>query len=321
MPDDATKEKTTLGPYIFGERRSGQTLEQIYALPQKARESTIQDIQSINIQSAAIDDSMSDDTIGEITLQLNGQKTTLENILEIGRNLPDAQKMELVRDVMNQNVTYTPPEVDPFVPRRETAPLQDIGDYAQTTRETLNSGIGDCEDWAIAQADMLNRMGIPPENLQVMSGNVYNTNDNTQFGHTNLAVKTSDDQWNVMELGNGKVFMTDEKYLNDGIEGYYFVPSISVGLDGKNNEFKLDHAPSGPTQKQRFTSSTSEYDLDDPSKPNISSELAFNRAAIGITPKSEPAMDVKDPALMAKVVQNAPYNTQTGQSVSPSPNI
>lgn len=271
--------KTTIGPYILSEPQRGITLEQILALPPKAKQIKLQNIQTTNIHMAALSDSLDDKTIGKTSLQLDGEPITLSEIIARGENLPDDKKLELVKQVMNQNVTYTPPEVDPFVERRATAPLQDIGDYAQTTRETLTSGIGDCEDWAIAQADLLIRMGIPPQNVQIMSGTVYNTNDDTQFDHANLAVKTSSGKWDVMELGQGKVFVAPKTYLNDGIEGYHFMPSMSLSGDGIVSDFKVDPAAPAQTAQQGFT--TSSYAQD--GKAKLTSNDAFDNAASGST--------------------------------------
>jgi hypothetical protein len=313
MPDDVTTEKTTIGPYILGEREKGMTVDKINAMPPKQQEITYQNIQTINIHMAALGESLEDETIGDTPLMFDGENRTLDEIIRVGKTMPDADKLQLVRQVMNQNVTYTPPELDPFVERRESAPLKEIGDYAQTTRETLTSGIGDCEDWAIAQADMLVRMGIPPENLQIMSGTVYNTNDDTQFDHANLAVKTSDNKWNVMELGNGKVFVAPETYLDNGIEGYHFMPNMSISGEGAVSQFKINpDTPATPTSKQGFTSSTSDYGLGDDKKKSITSEAAFNRAASGIPRDPDQGMEIIDPTLQQKAAQNAASYLNTG---------
>lgn len=314
MLDNMVKEQTTIGPYILDEHRKGVTIEQINSMPPKQKSIAYQNIQTINIHMAALSDSFDDETSGSIPLKLNGQSVTMEKVIDLGKTLPDKAKLELVRKVMNENVTYTPPELDPFVTRRENAPLKEIGDYAQTTRETFESGVGDCEDWAIAQTDLLTKMGVPPENLQIMSGTVYNSNDNTEFDHANLAVKTSDGVWNVMELGNGKVFVAPQDYLDNGMQGYNFMPNISISGDGIVSDFKVNTNKPSPPPKQGFTSSAPEYGLNNIQKTTLTSETAFNLAAFTITPDSEQGIEITKPDLKQKVASNAASYLHTGSS-------
>lgn len=316
MTDDLAREETTIGPYILGAHRKGVTLEQINAMPPKQKSTTYQNIQTINIHMAALSDSFDDETSGSIALKLNGQPITIDKVVELGRALPDRDKLELIKKVMNENVTYTPPELDPFVTRRKSAPMKEIGDYAQTTRETFESGIGDCEDWAIAQTDLLAKMGIPPENLQIMSGTVYNSKDNTEFDHANLAVKTSDGVWNVMELGNGKVFVAPPNYLDDGMQGYNFIPNISIGGNGIVSDFKVNANKPSPTSKQGFTSSSPDYGLDNSQKTTLTSETAFNRASSLITSGSEQGIEITKPDLKQKVASNATSYLSTANSLA-----
>lgn len=316
MPDGPITEKTEIGPYVLGEREGGMTLEKINAMPPRQKSIFLQNIDTINLHIGALSDSFDDDMIGSTPLKLNGKSVTMNKVVEMGKSLPDQKKIELVQKVMNENVTYTDPELDPFIKRRPTAPLQEIGDYAQTTRETLESGIGDCEDWAIAETDLLVKMGIPPQNLQIMSGTVYNTNDDTQFDHANLAVKTSDGAWNVMDINQGKSFVAPQSYLDKGMGGYYFVPDISISAEGTISQFKLSKDPAllnSPTPKQGFTSSAAEYGLDDDNNRKLTSETAFNRAASGEA--DAPNQDrelIATPALQQKAVQNTPSYLSNG---------
>lgn len=267
-----------IGPYYLAPLRQGLSMEEIYAMPPKHREVFLGNMQTMRLQPAALAESQNDDMSNLGLLKLNGESVTFEEIVEMGRSLPDEYKLELVKQVMNQNITYTPPELDPFIPRRQSAPDKSAGDYAQTIRETLTSGIGDCEDWAIAEADLLVRMGISPQNIKIMSGTVYNTHDNTEFDHSNLAVKTSDGSWSVIEIGKDKSFIISQDYLDEGIEGYYFVPNIAIGADSKIENFKLDNTEQ---PKYGFTSSCLQYETDEVDHADSNITGKFSCAADG----------------------------------------
>jgi hypothetical protein len=191
------------------------------------------------------------DNLDGITIRHDNKDAPLQNLIEQGKTLPIEGKIDLVSAVISNNVKYTPMENDATQSRRPTAPLQDVQDYAQTVKETLTLGSGDCEDFAIAQGELLMRMGVPPENIQVMSGTVYDSQGKEQFEHANLAVKTSDNNWNILELvGDDIKKLPANEYLQNGLHGQYFVPYSAVDGNGKPLTYEVPQ--SGMTPKDKF---------------------------------------------------------------------
>lgn len=192
-----------------------------------------------------------EENIDDISVKHGDKQVPLKDIIEQGKNLPIQEKMNLVSSVVSNNVTYTAMENDATQTRRPTAPLQDAQDYAQTIKETLTLKTGDCEDFAIAQSELLMRMGVPAQDIQVMSGTVYNAQGKEQFEHANLGVKTGENHWDVLELvGHGVKKLPADDYMQNGFQGQYFVPYSAI--DGNLKPITYEVPQSGMTPKDKF---------------------------------------------------------------------
>jgi hypothetical protein len=255
-----------MGPYaVAAFSRPTLTAEQFQSMSQENRERVVMDRHALIIQGAALEDSQSDQSLDKIEISIGKDRITVGDAVRVGSNLPEKDRMELVREVLNSNVRYSSPEQDANVPRREGVPLAGEIDYAQTSRETLTRGTGDCEDFAILGADLLRRMGTDPANIQVLSGTVYNSGGEKLFDHANLAVRSSDNHWRIMELVNDKqTILSADSYLQNGHKGYYFVPSVAI--DGNMNAIDFSGPQNPSTPKSRF-----EEPLVVPDTPNVPS--------------------------------------------------
>lgn len=225
---------------------------QFSALSNETRERIISDRQSIILFSAAIEDSYLDKELGNLEIQFHGSRHSLQQLIDEGKGLPSKERLLLVKDIVNENMAYSPPEDDAKVKRRQNAPMQNVIDYAQTSRESLESKHGDCEDFAILAADLLQKMGTPPEDIKILAGSVYNRDGHHQFDHANLTVKTSEKSWDTLELINDSVtILGTTSYLQHGLKGeLFFVPSIAVGADLAISDFNIDQSKDLP--KSRF---------------------------------------------------------------------
>ncbi len=241
-----------IGPYrVVDYSTRPVTPAQVDKMPADVRHRYMADHQSALILSGAVFDSQDDKTLGDRLVTFRDKEVPVSALIEVGQKLSVPDKVKLVQEIVNGNVEYTSPEKDRDRPRRENAPFKTAGDYAQTSGEMLDNGEGDCEDFAILEADILQRMGVPPEDLKIMSGTVHNDKDGTKFDHVNLAVKTSDKSWDVMELaGKGVKVLPATSYLQQGLQQQYFVPSIAVGMDGQVDDFNIKQPDGAP--KNRF---------------------------------------------------------------------
>lgn len=98
------------------------------------------------------------------------------------------------------------------------------------------------------------------------------------------------------------VYFMDEKTFSTTNE-------TSNGVRKSVNEIS---AQPNPAAKQGFTSSTSNYGLEDGKKTALSSETAFNRAASSVTPAPDQGVEINNPTLQQKVAQNATLYLSTG---------
>ncbi|MGI9353061.1 MAG: transglutaminase-like cysteine peptidase [Rhizobiaceae bacterium] len=108
--------------------------------------------------------------------------------VKLGRYYELKRKLELVNRVVNETLEYredisTGPEVD----------------YWQTFSESVRTGVGDCEDFALVKHSLLLHMGVPKEDMFITvvkdkSMNVY---------HAILMVKTATDYYVLDNLTEG----------------------------------------------------------------------------------------------------------------------
>ena len=253
ISEQFNKEPDRIGPYNVAQySQPVMTAAQFGNLSEDQRTRILSDRQSIFLHSAALEDSDQDQNLGELPIKLSEQYISLQRALDLGKTLPPSKKLELVKDILNENVTYSSAEADADIPRRPNVPMPDVIDYAQTSRETLGNGHGDCEDYAILGADLLKRMGMPPQDVQILSGAVYNNKGEHLFDHANLAVKTAPNSWDISELVNDKAsILPASSYLQNGLKGQlFFVPSISIGGDASASSFHVPQPDGLP--KDRF---------------------------------------------------------------------
>lgn len=225
-----------LGPYVFTEANDAAPMkaEAFAALAAPQQERILLDRQSRVLFTSALGDSQDED-ISQTKVKLNGRDFELGRLTDLADTLSHDKKMVLVRGILNQNMSYVPPEADAEWQghQRPTAPMQNGIDYAQTLGESLKRGKGDCEDFAIAGAEIARRMGVPPENIAVMRGHYQDPKGATMFEHANLAVKDEKGNWEVLEIVNNKVTAHPaDSFLEKGIEGYKFIPTAFVRADG-----------------------------------------------------------------------------------------
>ncbi|MBI4814801.1 MAG: transglutaminase-like cysteine peptidase [Deltaproteobacteria bacterium] len=77
------------------------------------------------------------------------------------RNLPERQKVDLVNRFVNRYVAYTRESIDHW-----NGPIQ-----------TLSSGAGDCEDYALAKYATLRLLGVPADHLGIGVGKTKSTHE------------------------------------------------------------------------------------------------------------------------------------------------
>lgn len=251
MADNKAQKVEGVGPYQAAPLiHTQRTPEQFAALDENVRRR----LGSINngtiLHRGAMMESAGADLDG-ITVRHDNKDVSLKDIIEQGKALPIQEKIDLASSVVANNVKYTPMENDATQTRRPTAPLQDTLDYAQTIEETMTLRSGDCEDFAVAQGELLMRMGVAPEDIQVMSGTVYDKQGKEQFEHVNLGVKSGENKWDVLELvGDGIKKLPANDYLQNGLNGQYFVPYSAV--DGNLKPLTYEVPQSGMTPKDKF---------------------------------------------------------------------
>jgi predicted transglutaminase-like cysteine proteinase len=242
-----------IGPYTFTSASAAAPLqpEAFSALTPLQQERILLDRQSRVLFTSALGDSQDED-ISQTKVKLNGRDFELGRLTDLAENLSHDKKMVLVRGILNQNMAYVPPETDAVWQghQRPTAPMQNGIDYAQTLGESLKRGKGDCEDFAIAGAEIARRMGIAPDNIAVMRGHYQDPKGATMFEHANLAVKDEKGNWEVLEIVNNKVTAHPaDSFLEKGIEGYKFIPTAFVRADGEfaTAEPTQNNTPALPT--------------------------------------------------------------------------
>lgn len=253
ISEEFNKKPDRIGPYnVEHYNPPVMTAAQFGKLSEEQRMRTLSDRQSIILHGAAIEDSEQDIDLGKLPIKLSGKDISLQKAINFGKTLPLSERLEFVKDIINENVTYSSAEEDAAIPRRPNAPMQNAIDYAQTSRETLTNGHGDCEDYAILGADLLKKMGTPPQDIQVLSGSVYNNKGEHLFDHANLAVKTTPNSWDIAELIHDKTtVLPASSYLQNGLKGQmFFVPSIAVGGDTSASSFNIPQPEGLP--KNRF---------------------------------------------------------------------
>lgn len=79
-----------------------------------------------------------------------------QDLLAAARPMPELQKISLVNDFFNQNLVYTN-DVDQY----------NAKEYWAALPETMKSGGGDCEDFAIAKYDTLRSLGVDQSALRI----------------------------------------------------------------------------------------------------------------------------------------------------------
>ncbi|MGA0604090.1 transglutaminase-like cysteine peptidase [Caulobacter sp. KR2-114] len=101
-------------------------------------------------------------------------------ILDRARGLPLLEQLQVINAGVNQAVTFT-------------SDIQQYGvdDYWATARETLTSGRGDCEDFAIAKLQLLEALGVSPDSLYL----VVARDLDRQADHAVLAVRAQGRFW------------------------------------------------------------------------------------------------------------------------------
>ena len=80
-----------------------------------------------------------------------------EALLISGAGLPELSKVQLVNDFFNQRIRF-----------EDDSLLWGQSDYWATPLETLRSGQGDCEDFAIAKYYALKKLGVPASKLRLV---------------------------------------------------------------------------------------------------------------------------------------------------------
>jgi predicted transglutaminase-like cysteine proteinase len=99
------------------------------------------------------------------------------------RGKPELFQVNRVNTFFNDEIRYTSDQAN-----------QGVKDYWQTPRETLKSGKGDCEDYAIAKYQALKELGIPESRLHMM----YVKADQTQ-AHMVLGYKDTNQQSLILD--------------------------------------------------------------------------------------------------------------------------
>jgi len=108
-------------------------------------------------------------------------------ILDRARGLPLMQQLQVINASVNRAITFT-------------SDIQQYGvdDYWATARESLTSGRGDCEDYAIAKLQLLQALGVPADDLYL----VIVRDLDRQADHAVLAVRAEGRFW-VLDSGAG----------------------------------------------------------------------------------------------------------------------
>lgn len=83
--------------------------------------------------------------------------TGWQQLLSSSRGLSEAEQLKRVNAFFHQQIRY-----------RTDAALYGEADYWATPLETLGHGLGDCEDWAIAQYVSLRQLGIADDKLRLI---------------------------------------------------------------------------------------------------------------------------------------------------------
>lgn len=217
----------------------------------------------ILIDGSAIADSQNENLSG-VKIQQNGKTVSLNEVIEQGQKLNDADKIELTRSIINENISYIPPECNArwTGQKRPGVPLQDGLDYGQTLGETLRTGSGDCKAFAVASGELLRRMGVDSSRIEIMGGTVYDADGNKEFDHANLAVKNAQTgKTSVMEItSEGQTVLDASDYLRNGLQGHYFVPTVGTDANLRVQDFSSNEAD---TPMDRFGRTTH---FEEPSK-------------------------------------------------------
>ena len=116
------------------------------------------------------------------------------------------EKMDAVNKFVNDRVEYLkdgdmrPSYIPDYSKGGEWTWIGRIDDF-RTSTEILNSGTGDCDDYAIAKYDLLAAMGVDESRLQIIVGAMFTT-------------ATPDDQQkvNFLERGKGQSEFSDFSY-------------------------------------------------------------------------------------------------------------
>nr|WP_298166827.1 transglutaminase-like cysteine peptidase [uncultured Pseudomonas sp.] len=79
-----------------------------------------------------------------------------QNLLDTAGNDAESAKLQRVNRFINRSITFV-----------DDQQAWGVEDYWATPAQTLNRGLGDCEDFAIAKYFSLVRMGVPSEKLRL----------------------------------------------------------------------------------------------------------------------------------------------------------
>ncbi len=88
-----------------------------------------------------------------------------QKLMQTARQLPEQQKLKVVNDFFNQNITFVD---DVF--------LWGVTDYWATPMELLFQGAGDCEDYSIAKYFTLIELGIDDKKMRITYVKALNLN-------------------------------------------------------------------------------------------------------------------------------------------------
>jgi predicted transglutaminase-like cysteine proteinase len=128
------------------------------------------------------------------TASLTGQAGPWAEVLSRARGLSREQQMLVVNAWVNHRIRFV-----------DDARLYRVSDQWATAAESLSSGQGDCEDYAIAKLQMLRALGVPTDDLYlVIARDLVRRQD-----HALLAMRAGGQMW-ILDSGGDTVLRAEQ---------------------------------------------------------------------------------------------------------------
>jgi predicted transglutaminase-like cysteine proteinase len=169
-------------------------------------------------------------------------------IIEAARAKDGRARIELVNDTINDAIQYETDQAQYGVPDLWSAPLA-----------SLTTGHGDCEDYAIAKYEILQRAGVATEDLRLLVGR----DRAIRQDHAVLAVRDSG-HWFILDNRTPMLFDSSEfpnfialfSIDHEGVK-LLAAPYAKIGLD--KSKLKIVNSPGAVKPRELAAASHSSY--------------------------------------------------------------